>query len=189
MPAVNVRVPLKDFSVLLNKLGKKAEAAAQAGVLSASLRAQAIVVAESQRKGVFNTGYYVGAWKTARSFSGGGSGFTVFNQAPYAGVIENGRRPYPPRASPSGKPKRPKGSGPIPMDALPPFRKAIAAWVMRKFSLPYESAYPLMWVISNSINRKGIPGRYVLRDAIPLIEDAANKEIERELNRAMTGKP
>jgi hypothetical protein len=188
MPSMNVRVPLKDFSALLEKLGKKAEAAVQAGVLSASERARVIVVQESQRKRVFNTGYYVNNWKSARTFGADTVGFTVFNTAPYAGVIEHGRRPQPPRPPKTG-PKRPKGSGPLPMGSLPPFRKAIVAWVMRKFSLPYEEAYSRMWAISNAINRNGIPARNVLTDAMPLIQAAANQEIERELNRAMKGKP
>jgi len=189
MPSYAARVELKDFGKLLTQLGDRANSALNTGLLAAAMKAQAIVVDETQRKGVFNTGYYTRAWKAERITEPQSRGFTVYNTAPYAGVIEEGRRPMPKRPPRAG-PRRPRGSGPIPMDSLPPFRKAIAAWVMRKFSLPYEEAYPRMWAISNSINRNGIPARRVLGDAIPIIEKATRQEVERELRRALgRGRP
>lgn len=196
MASMEVSVPIEKFASLLKKLGPKADAALNRGVLSAAMRSRDILVSETQKKKVFNTGYYQGAWKADRVITSKLLGLLatrtvhVYNQAPYAGVIEYGRRPYPNRVSPrTGAPRRPRGSGPLPMDSLPPFRKAIAAWVMRKFGLPYERAYPLMWAISNSINKKGIPARNVLTDAVPQLEKALVTEVTRELQTALKGKP
>lgn len=185
MASTNIKIPFAQFDNYLKQLGANAQKALNSGLLSAALRAQTIVVAETQKKSVFNTGYYQGAWKAER-LPLPRQAIRVYNFAPYAGVIEEGRRPYPTRVAPRrGVPRRPKGSGPIPMDQLPPFRKAIVAWTMRKFSLPYEDAYPRMWAISNAINKRGIPAKRVLGDANPLITAAFREEVERELKRAL----
>jgi len=184
MAGAVVTIPFEKYGAYMQALKGKSSEALSKGVLSAAMRAETIVVDEAQKKRVFNTGYYVRAWKAERRSDR--TSIRVYNLAPYAGVIEEGRRPQPGRTAPRpGTPRRPRGSGPIPMEQLPAFRKAIAAWVMRKFGLPYEQAYPVMWAVSNSINKRGIPARRVLGDATPTIATAFAQEVERELKRAL----
>lgn len=183
MATATVQIPFEKYGRYLQQLGTNAQKALNSGLLSAATRAQTIVVGETQKKKVFNTGYYQGAWKAER-LPLPTKAIRVYNLAPYAGVIEEGRRPQPPRPPRTG-PRRPRGSGPIPMENLPPFRKAIAAWTMRKFGLPYADAYSRMWMISNAINRRGIPAKRVLGDSTAPIATAFAQEVERELKRAL----
>ena len=162
MAAATISVDIADFEKLLLKLGAAAPKALQAGLLSAAMRAQTIVVAETQRKRVFNTGHYEAAWKAERIVDG----IRLYNLAPYAGIIEYGRRPG----------RRPRSEWLIP-------------WVMRKFRLPQKAAAGIAFVVARKIGQKGIPGRYVLRDAMPKIEKAVAAEVTYELRRALRSIP
>lgn len=74
--------------------------------LETSLRAESALVALTDKEGLVDTGFYKARWQHARTPEGA----EVFNDAPYAAVIEHGRRP--------GRPGPP----------LEPIR----AWVLRK---------------------------------------------------------
>lgn len=68
-------------------------------------------------------------------------GVTIFNNTPYASVIEAGRR---------------KGS------KMPPIN-LIAEWVRRKGIGTKEEAKGIAFVIARSIARKGTPGKWILK--------------------------
>ena len=160
MAGVTITVDIKQFNKLLTKLGANAPTALKAGLFSASMRARVIVDQESVRKRVMNTGYYRRAWKTFAMFEE--HAVRVYNVAPYAGVVEYGRRP-------GGR--------------MPPVRP-IARWAERKFGIPYEEALGISFGIAKKIQKAGIPGKHVLTDALPTLSRAFEQEIQREL-RAM----
>jgi hypothetical protein len=154
-------VPFKDLGKTLTKLGEKANAALDAGLLSAAMRAQSVVVTATTQKKKVNTGFYRLAWKAERV--SGASAVRVYNQAPYAGVIEYGRRP---------------GARMPPVEPL-------ARWAQRKLALPYPQARSIGFAIARSIQKKGIPASNVLGGAIPKLEKAFVQEVKRELDRAL----
>lgn len=181
-----LRANLRDFRATMLALGKRVSRAANTGLIATAQRARDIMDAETRAKRKVNTGIYRLGWKA--DVLREEHAVHVYNRESYAGVVEYGRRPYPSRVTPRpGASRRAPGSGPIPMSSLPPFRKALVAWVMRKFRLPYPQAYRRMWPIANAINRRGIPGSFVLRDSIPAMRRAMDEEMLRELRRALGG--
>ena len=106
-----------------------------------------------------NTGNFIGRWKS--EVLPRQSAVYIYNTAPYAGVIEYGRRP----------------------GARPPPTKAIARWAQRKFGIPYKEARGIAFMIARSIGRRGLVGRRILTsEAMRLkLEDMFLEEIAAEL--------
>lgn len=158
-----IRASLRDFRATMQALGARADKAVNAGLLSTALRARVIMVQETQEKRVMNIGTYQRGWKadvlkTERAVK-------VYNLTPYAGVIEKGRR----------------------AGARQPPSEPLARWAQRKLGLPYKRARSVGFLIARAIKRRGIPGKFVLRDAIPKLEAAFETEMTRELRRALGG--
>jgi hypothetical protein len=162
----SIRVDFEGLGDLLRRLGVRAEVALNRGLLSAANKSRAILVRESDRKRVTNTGNYRRAWKSERvvEVEPGRNetrrGVYVWNAAPYSGVIEYGRRPG------------------APMPPLEP----IARWAQRKFRIPYRRARAISFAIARKIARQGIPGRFVLGGAEPALKQALLDEVRRELS-------
>lgn len=114
------------------------------------------------RPGAVNTGNYRQSWKAVaeRSSLYGGIGVLVSNTAPYAGVIEYGRRP--------GK--------------MPP-KEPIARWAQRKLGLPYKEAKGLAFVIARRIGREGLLPRRVLtsEQTMTLLMEALERDVLHEI--------
>lgn len=164
-----IEVRFDGLGSFLARLGVQAEVAVNKGLLSAANRARAILVSESDRKRVTNTGNFRRAWKSDRvvevdpGTTETRRGVHVWNAAPYSGVVEEGRRP---------------GA------RMPPL-EPIARWAQRKFRIPYSRARGLSFAIARKIAREGIPGRFVLRDATRQLENTLREEVRRELESAL----
>jgi hypothetical protein len=131
------------------------------GVKVGALRMRAHMVQASRDAGVLNTGAYARGWKAdvlARSV-------LVYNQTPYSGVIEEGRRP--------GRRQPPT--------------KVIEPWVRRKLGLRGGEAKSVAFLVARKIGRVGIPGKHVLSRQTArlgeLLRDEVNDSIRLELRR------
>lgn len=138
--ALVIQVKLDEVAGLMAKLGSRATQAVQRASHSIAMRALTVVQEETVSKGAFNYGTYRASWFATPTQRGSKTGVLVGNKAPYAGVVEYGRR---------------KGS------KQPP-REPIARWAQRKFGIPYPEAKRIAFAIARSISKKGIPGRFVL---------------------------
>lgn len=138
--ALVIRVKMDEVAGLIAKLGARAEPAIQKASRSIAMRALTVVQEETANTGAFNYGTYRSAWFATPMQRGSKTGVLVGNKAPYAGVVEYGRR---------------KGS------KRPP-REPIARWAQRKFGIPYPEAKRAAFAIARAISRNGIQGRFVL---------------------------
>ncbi len=152
--AIMIRTRVPEIGNLMRRLGDKAEVAVNKAATSLSMRALAIVQdavrtappANPSGKGsggAVNTGRYLSAWEAAPKQQSGSFGVLIQapnSRAPYAAVIEYGRRP---------------GSRPPPVEP-------IARWAQRRLRLPYEQAKGIAFGIARSIGRRGLKGRRVL---------------------------
>jgi len=110
--------------------------------------------------GAFSSGKYKSMWRS-RPIRGGAQ---VFNDASYAAVIEEGRRPGA------------KG---------PPFTPdVIAGWAQRRLGLSAKEAKNAAFAIRRAIKVRGLRARKVLTTSIPKMTDVVLEEIVRELERA-----
>ena len=164
--------------------------AVRAGLLSAALRGQAVVVQETHAKKAVNTGALARSWRAIPTPRGA----VLVNQQKYASVVENGRRP--------GK-----------MVPIAP----LTMWVLRKLGgslkdefkaeqkkykngartlkragtttvrsrtkadTRYDVAERVAWAISMSIKKKGIKGRFILHDTVPTLVRIAYVEVRRAI--------
>lgn len=164
-----IEVEFEGLGRLLSQLGVHADVAVNKGLLSAANRSRQLLVAESNRKRVTNTGNFRRAWKSARvvEVDPGTTeirrGVQVWNAAPYSGVVEEGRRP---------------GA------RMPPL-EPIARWAQRKFRIPYRRARGLSFAIARKIAREGIPPKHVLTDVIPRISSYIRDEVTHEVGVAL----
>lgn len=162
---------LKEYATYFDKLGAGgAMAATRRGAYSAALRALALMqrrtdaAGPSDPKGLgtggaVNTGHFRMAWKATPLEDGA----YLFNDAPYAGVIESGRRP----------------GGRMPPSA------AIARWAQRRLGLSEADAKAAAFLIARAIARRGLRGRQILSGSIGELRQMVNEEILRELATEM----
>ncbi len=167
-----VKISMRQFSAYTSQLGSKFDAAIKLGLQSARARAVPVMVQATAEAppanpqgvgtgGAFNNGYYSARWQSELI---GENGVRVFNDAPYAGIIEDGRRPnsrFPPR-------------GPI------------ARWAQRRLGLSEEEARGVAYVIAAKIAERGLIGRKVLANATEKLRGIIITEILHELNRALS---
>lgn len=159
MPARRISfAQLPDF---YRRLARSMPEAAKTGALAAALRGQAYLVDQTSRLKVVDRGRYRQGWKGVAHPLGG----RLYNDAPYAGVIEEGRRP---------------GRFP-PVDVM-------QRWVQRRLGgrgLSRGDVKSVAFLVSRKIAREGIPGKYVLRDALPAIQRFLDEEVQRALDRVI----
>lgn len=108
--------------------------------------------------GAFDTGRYKASWRS-RPIS---SGAQVFNDAPHAAIVEEGRRPGA-RMPPAG---------------------VVEAWARRRLGVSKEEAARVDFLIRRAIKRRGLRARRVLQSSLPKMTQAVLDEILRELERA-----
>lgn len=169
-----VHLKLEDLAPVYKRMGPRAVAAAKRGALRGALRA----VSTLQRAtgmalpanpgqvgvgGALNTGHYKRSWKAEKLPDGA----RVHNSAPYAGVIEHGRR---------------AGS------AFPPL-KEIERWAQRRMGLNPKEAKAAAFPIARAIARRGLIARKVLGNAQAEIEKGFLEEVKKELERELARGP
>lgn len=166
--SVRVRLTVKQFAAHLSRLGAGFQPAVVHALQSGALRAvpllqqataQAPPASDRGSVGAVNTGFYRTAW-SARSRP---DGAVIANAAPYAGVIEYGRR----------------------AGAKTPPAEAIARWAQRKLGLSEEEARAAAFPIARAIARRGLRERRVLRSVLPDLPGILKEEIERALRELL----
>lgn len=146
---------------MIRKLGAAGAAAARAGMVSSGLA----MVAEMQRRTaeeqIFDRGGYRRAWQSSSI----PNGVRIFNNATYAGVIEDGRHP----------------------GARPPPAKVMEDWAKRKLGLNDIDAKEASFALARSIGKKGLRGKHVLELAVPALTLIVLKEVRSFLSAAARG--
>lgn len=165
MASTVIRLDPKQLADWYRRLGKSLPAAARRGAIRGALRAvQTLQKATGTAPpanpngvgvgGAVNTGYYKRAWKHEALPDGA----RVYNAAPYAGVIEHGRR----------------------IGRTPPL-DAIQDWAQRRLGLSRKEAKRAAFPIARAIAKRGLVARKVLENSLPGIEKDFIAEVQKEL--------
>lgn len=170
--AETVRIPVSDLGRYMRTLGTAFGPAVMAGLTGAAVRSVATLSDETNRKRVRDTGRYLSGWGHSPAMRLGevAASIRVFNDAPYSGVIELGRR--------AGR-KMPWLRN-VPLEAQP-----IYMWCIRQLGMTADEAKKAARPIAWSIKRKGIKGRYVVRDVLRRLGTEGAEEVGKALDRAM----
>jgi hypothetical protein len=181
MASFTVKLSRSDWVRYYKKLGAKLAPAAKRGAFRAALRARRhLIIATDDAppasprgsRGAVNTGAFKRSWKASREEYGA----RVYNDRPYAGVVEHGRR--------RGK--------------FPPIDE-IARWAQRKLTVRSASkrsktgyrrmkeseARGVAFVIARAIARRGLKGRKILTNSQPAIRNFLRAEVHDELEKAL----
>lgn len=105
--------------------------------------------------GAVDTGGFLRSWRSVTT----DTGVDLYNDAPHGAVVERGRR--------AGR-KRPPIS-------------VIARWLMRRLGLGAREARTRAFAVANSIKRRGLIGRKIMKSAKQSLIDMAAEEIRHEL--------
>lgn len=162
-----VKLNIKQWPIYMAALGPRMKVAIQRGVVSGANRCipilqqradNAVPASSNGSSGAFNTGNYRRRFRV-RELAIGAS---VYNDAPYAGVIDDGRR--------TGK--------------FPNLR-AIEQWARRKLKLSAKKAREAAYPIARAIAKRGLKPRKVISGANGLMKRAVLAEVSRELDGEM----
>lgn len=170
-----VKISLEALIKKRADMGVEIIAAAKRAMLSAAHRLQVKVQDQTREAppasmgpmrgaytGAVDTGNYLRSWKVKPTDLGA----TLYNIAPYAGVIEWGRR--------AGR-------------RAPPVQ-ILATWVQRKLGLSRKEAQSAAFAISKAIAKRGLRARKVLRTTTTKYARAfVREEIKRELDNVLKG--
>lgn len=173
-----IKVDIGQAAELFKKLGReRVPRAVERGVRSFLARAKPMMVLAGDQArpanprgigtGAFNTGNYRRSWQTEMGREDGLPTAIIRNAAPYAGVIEYGRR---------------AGAKAPPISVIEP-------WVRRKLGVPFKKARSVAFLIARSIKRRGLKPRYVLTSRTQQfkLEKAFREEVVRSLIDAARG--
>lgn len=173
MAKVTLRIGLEQVGPAMRALGPAMVAAARRGVLAAAYRSQAMAIRATGQApaanprgvgtgGAVNTGHYRRSWKVEVLPDGA----RLYNDAPYAAVIEHGRRQ-------GGR--------------MPPL-SALRDWAMRRLGLSPEQAARAAPAIARAIAKRGLLPRRVLTRQLPTISEVARQAVEAELEKELARK-
>lgn len=167
-----VVIPIQNLPRYMQRLGDSFGPAILSGLTSAAAYSVSRLVVESDRKQVMNNGRYKASWQFSRAISMGAiaARIRVYNDAPYSGVIELGRRPG----------RKAPWRGNVPVQQQP-----LYLWAKSKLGLSDEEAARAAWPLAMAIKRKGIKGKRVMADILDDLAEKGAKEISRELMRAV----
>ena len=168
-----LRFSLHEWAKYQTQLGPRLVHAGKRGLVSAAARSIPILQGRTRTAppanpsgvgvgGAVNTGRFLGAWRS-HAIAGGAE---VRNDAPYAAIIEGGRR---------------AGA------AMPP-RHVMVAWAQRRLGLSVKEAKRIAFVLARAIARRGLKPRKILENAIPEISAAAREEMNREIQKELSTK-
>ncbi len=158
-----VKVSAKQWGNYLRQLGARMVPAARRGALAAAYRAVAQLQRETSQDNLVNTANYKRSWRADRTELGA----VVANQAPYAAVIEEGRR----------------------AGSRQPPTEYIKRWAQRRLGLSEAEAAAAAFPIARAIAKKGLKPRRVLQSARPEIRRFVLEEIKRELDAELRRTP
>lgn len=146
-------VTLDGFQKAVVALHPELRRRAVRGLRSAARRLEGLVVEEINRVGAVNLGTLRDSVTTRNEEDGA----IVTVDAPHAGPIETGTRPF-----------------------RPPLRP-LALWAQRKFGVDEGEAWRIARAVQRKIERDGIAPRWYFRTALELGADLMRTEIEREI--------
>lgn len=169
---MSIKIPIRDLPKYMQELGDSFGPAILAGLTSAAAFSVSRLVMETDRKNVVDKGRYKAAWAFSRAMSTGpvSAKIRVYNDAPYSGVMELGRR--------AGR-KAPWRAN-VPVQEQPMY-----LWAKSKLGLSDEEAARAAWPLAMAIKRKGIKGRRVMADILDELSVNAAQEVAKELRRAV----
>ena len=166
---VEVKFSLKEWQKWLSNVSF--EAAANRGLLSGAARAVPILhratdiappASPNGSRGASNTGRFRRSWKTMRIERG----VAIFNDAPYAPVVEGGRR---------------KGA------KMPP-PGALVSWVQRRAGVSKKDAKAAAFLIARAIKQRGLKPRNIQKSSLTNIRRVMLDEVTRELRLELQAK-
>jgi hypothetical protein len=167
---MSVTLTPREFADELKRLGNGAYVqAAIRGLHSAALRSVAVLQERTRRApsasgggkssgGAVDRGGFLRSW----GWEAKSDGASVANSAPYAPMIEEGRRP--------GK--------------FPPL-DVIRRWASRRLGLSGPEAARAAFAIARAIARRGLRARKILERALPELSKLIDEEVGREMERAL----
>ena len=167
-----VKIPIRDLPKYMRELGDSFGPAILAGLTSAAAFSVLRLVLETDRKQVLDKGRYKAAWQFSRAMSTGrvSAKIRVYNDAPYSGVMELGRRAG--RRLPWLRDK-------------PVQEQPLYLWAKSKLGLSDEEAARAAWPLAWAIKHKGIKGRRVMADILDELSLNAAQDVAKELRRAI----
>jgi hypothetical protein len=168
-----VHLKLEELAPVFRRMGARTVAAAKRGALRGALRAVSTLQRATSMAtpanpkqigvgGAVNTAHYKRSWKAEQLPDGA----RVYNSAPYAGVIEHGRR----------------------AGSFPPLRE-IERWAQRRMGLNPKEAKAAAFPIARAIARRGLLARKVMGNAQAEIEQGFLEEVRKELERELARGP
>lgn len=158
MPEQIITTPAK-FPKLLKERLQRDLGLLRRATLEAAMRGVGEAVRATDDRGLVHLGYYKLSWK-ANSIP---QGAELRNDAPYAGVIEWGRRP--------GRPGPP----------LEPIREWVARNLVANGVVKPQDAERVAFAIRRAIHVRGTPPRFVLRGLLPRLRDFLLSATRRQL--------
>lgn len=171
--AVGRAMSLKEFRGYVAKLRKSlngVDGAIVRGIHSGAMRSigelqkatrEAFPASPNGQEGAVDTGAFLRSWQFELLPTGG----RVFNNAPYAGVIEHGRRP----------------------GRKPPPSKVLVGWIQRRMGLSKEEAEAAAFPIARAIGKRGLAGRKILTSPrmVDTITRIVMEEVRAEVRAAL----
>lgn len=124
------------------------------GIEGASLRSRTHLSAITP----VDTGQAAQNWRVGRK----AGTHSLYNEAPYVGVLELGARPHP-----------------ISREGI----ENIARSFQRKYGLSESEAESAAWGYARRVAERGVEPRYFVRDALPLLHKHVADEVVREIKR------
>lgn len=166
----SVNIDLRDYSGYIDRLGPRAISAMKRGILSGALRSIDLLIQRTRTAAPANPGgvgsggavdraCFVSSWKSDPTEDG----VVVFNTAPHAAIVEEGRRPnskFPPKAE-------------------------IAGWIHRRLGIPLDDALAIAYVFARAIALRGLKGRHILSGSLDDIMRLVKEEIRTELTEEL----
>lgn len=166
MTTYTAKINPRQYARFMEKLGRRFIPTVKKGVLSGALRSLEVVRSNTENcppaspnggVGAVDTRHYLRGWKAQRTSDGA----VVFNNTPYAGVIELGRRP----------------------GARQPPSHVFVPWLKHKLHVPESAAKGIAFLVARAIAKRGLEGRHILDASLPDIVKYVDVEITRELQK------